>query len=205
KARVELGLETPQVKRGSKKSERERRLIEVFFNKKELGEPLHLDVGFYRVEDGDKRRSSLRILVDEREKIIAHENCPDFKIRMAPQHKFCKHLVEMLLSLDDAVARRVIELSTRSQFLSSIPAPKLKESEIPERILESVGPSVEDDNLETLKNEIMDYLMENEDDESKTSFNSLKERFGEDVESVLKILINEGMIRKTGAGNYKPA
>nr|MDO8110054.1 hypothetical protein [Candidatus Sigynarchaeota archaeon] len=213
-ALVELGLATPtEPKKKAKKTKSEQepqgnekkeepRLVEVHFTEKILGPPARLLASWYRLEADGKRESSLRALIDEKQKVIAHEGCQDFAFRLAKQKQLCKHLIQLLVSIEEPVARRLLGELDRFRYTSEMTGVKQAEKSISKEVMET-KPTVTMADQESLKNLVMDYLLGHEGDEEQLSVDAIGAALGKNVVDILPVLKAEGMVTEYKTGYYK--
>lgn len=203
KAKVELGLEAPKSTKKKPNPEKEKK-VNVEFPIKETGDPASIFASFYKNDDGGWRKSSLTVMIDEKTKVLAHENCMDFQIRMLRDKKLCKHLIEMFLSLEDEpLSRRILEHLQGYKFQTIIPESSHAGTGLDAEIL-GAEPEIQLDDQEGLKDQLVEYLIKNEDLEKNTSLAHLSKEFGKNVKKILDILKNEGIISEYKPGYFRP-
>ncbi|MBD3186896.1 hypothetical protein GF325_08730 [Candidatus Bathyarchaeota archaeon] len=152
-------------------------------------------------EEGNIRDSRLKVLIDEREKLVAHENCKDFEYRMARQKQLCKHLIQVLLECEEDVSRRILAQLDEFMFSTVVPPAPRKAIELDDEI-DDVDPDIILQDNEQLKDEVIEFiLMEDEGDEG-VSVEALKKKFGSDVGQVLDIMEGEGIITKLDSKRF---
>ncbi|MFX0101544.1 MAG: hypothetical protein ACFFCS_18355 [Candidatus Hodarchaeota archaeon] len=202
KARAELGLVTPKSTKKIPEPKKEK-IVDVKFPINKLDDPANIVAKFYKLEEGNWRQSSLALLIDEEKKILSHENCMDFQMRMAREKKLCKHIIQAFLLLEEKVSRRILNDINGYRFQTTIPESAHVGAGLSSEVLET-KPDIQLEDQEGLKNQLLEFLLENEDDETKISVDNLKIRFGDDSENILKIMEKEGMILEFKHGHYKP-
>ncbi|MHA1891796.1 MAG: Rho termination factor N-terminal domain-containing protein [Promethearchaeota archaeon] len=178
--------------------------VEIQFIEKQFHPSIRLNVKFFKIEKGIRRLSSLKLLIDEEKKILAHENCRDFQIRMLNIKKACKHVLQVLMSLnDDNVARKILENLKEYRFLTRLPEYAREKENLPEELLnhekERTTPG---GNIHTIKDEILTFIQENGPEEGIDE-RTIKEKLGKKIDKVLKELIEEKVIWKTPGGLIK--
>lgn len=184
----------------SKESDAHR--VKLVFSEQVSGVPARFVVGWNKLEGEDTRESSLRVLIDEEKGVIAHEGCMDFTMRMAKQKLLCKHVIQVLVSIDEQVARRILAKLNMFRFSSELPAVKAAKRELGKDVLET-KPTVTMADRESLKSAILDYLLAHEADEDALSIEAIQVNFSSDVNEILPVLVAEGMIVENKPGRYK--
>ena len=176
--------------------------VELVFSEKQANPSAKFVVGWLKHEEGETRESSLRVLIDEGQRLLAHEGCQDYTIRMARQKLLCKHVIQVLVSIDETIARRLLANLDGFRFTSELPTSMVTKKEVAKEVLET-KPSVTMADMESLKSAILDYLLAHEGDEDARSIDSIQASLGSDVNDILPVLVAEGMIVEYEQGKYK--
>jgi hypothetical protein len=190
---------TAAKKSPSKKDEVQR--VDMWFIEKELGPPARLVTGLIKHEEGGTRESSIRVLIDEKQKLIAHEGCMDYQMRLAKQKLLCKHLIQVFASINEVTARRLLSQVESFRFNTELPRVKPVARQLDKAIIDSTPADTLADQ-DAMKGKIMDYLIEHEDDVNARSLQVLRQVFGDVVIVVLPVLVAEGIITESPPGRY---
>ena len=195
KAKEELGL-----------VEGKEKVVEVEFPQLLKKPALKLRAEFFRLDDGKKNKTSLNVFIDEKNKKIAHEGCPDFQFRMMRNKQFCKHLIQVFLLLDEDIAKPIVARVAKYDFSLQIPTKKIQKAEVGENV-KTVDVEVSLEDLDELKETVIEYLFEHsdtlDDDKKDLSLSVIQKEFGKNVKSVLDVLVSEGMVEEFKDGFYK--
>src|SRR5271157_469356 len=176
--------------------------VELVFSEKQAGPPAKIVVGWLKHEEGTTRESSLRVLIDEGQKLIAHEGCQDYTMRLARQKLLCKHVIQVLVSIDEAIARRLLANIDGFRFTSELPSSMAVKKEVAKEVMET-KPTITMADRESLKSAILDYLLAHEADDYALSIEAIQVNLGSDVNEILPVLVAEGMIVENEPGRYK--
>ena len=143
------------------------------------------------------------ILVDEAGQVIAHDGCMDFDMRLRRKQQLCKHLLQVFMSMDEQVARRLLKSLGNFEFTNIMPVQKDAPLTLPEAI-QRMKPGVRVADNDALKGAIMDYLLANEGSPDKLGVDAIKANAGNGAAALLPTMVAEGMIEEFSPGHFRP-
>ncbi|MHA1999611.1 MAG: Rho termination factor N-terminal domain-containing protein [Promethearchaeota archaeon] len=158
-----------------------------------------LFAGFTRTEAGSTKTMDMHVVIDEAKKIIAHDNCKDFQFRMARAKKFCKHLVEVFMSVKESFARRILCQVDDYKFVTVIPQDLDIQKQLEDDVLEIV-PADKLSDMGELKDQMLFSLM---NADGGVSVDDLTGEFGENARRIIEIMVSEGIVSRGIDGRYK--
>ncbi len=189
--------------RKAKKAPAEPYHVEVKFVKQELGPPARILATLSKVTGEGKVTLPFHMLVDEAERLVAHDGCMDFDMRLRRKQLLCKHLLQVFVSMDEQVARRILGNLGKFEFTNIIPRQKDAPLTLPEAI-QRLKPDVRIADNDALKGAIMDYLLANEDSPDKLGTDAIKANVGNGASALLPTMVAEGMIEEFSPGHFRP-
>jgi hypothetical protein len=177
--------------------------VELKFSKNEPGPPAKIIATLVKVTPEGKQPLPFHILVDEATQVVAHDGCMDFDMRLRRKQLFCKHLLQVFLSIDEQVARRLLGNMSSFDFTNIVPSQKDAPLTLSEAI-QRLKPDVRVADNDALKGAIMDYLFANEGSPEKLGVDAIKANAGDGADALLQVMVAEGMIEEFSPGHYKP-
>ena len=202
-ARQELGIEgddqSPSKKKRGKASTKKVEPVSIEWKRFDAGPPAIIEPRFFRGEGDEKRESSLHVLIDEESKLLVHQNCKDFEIRMMRDKKLCKHLIATFLSIDESVARRILSNLQGFTFRSFAEPARPTTSELAASIIEE-EPDVSMDDGVGLKDEVLTWLL----DRGTAVMDEITSSFGSRAAKLVKVMVGEGIIEEISPDTFSP-
>lgn len=209
-ARRELGLDagsggeggsgTPGRKPRATKPSKPPKAVErvtVAWTTLEPGPPAYLDARFIKDDGSGPRESSMVVVIDEKARLLVHENCPDFDIRMKNSKQLCKHLVAVFLSMDGSLARRLLQ-DLHLFGWSSVGQPRRGPAAVSKSIMDAAQDvSIVDG--ESIKDALLVWLL----DRDGARMEEIIETFGPEAGGIVGVMVGEGIIEITG-DTYRP-
>ncbi|MBN2150970.1 MAG: SWIM zinc finger family protein [Candidatus Lokiarchaeota archaeon] len=177
--------------------------IQVKLWRHEAGPPAVIIATLTRVSESGRVPLPFHVLIDEARQLVAHDGCKDFDIRLRRKQLLCKHLLQVFLSIDELVARRLLANLHAFEFTSVVPIQKEAPLTLPEAI-KRLKPDVRVGDDDSLKGEIMEYLLANEDSPDKLGVDAIKKELGDKAATLLPVMAAEGTIEETTPGHYAP-
>ncbi|MEX2679974.1 MAG: hypothetical protein Q6373_000095 [Candidatus Sigynarchaeota archaeon] len=197
----DAGVARPE--RKAKKPPAEPYHVEVKFATNEPGPPAKILATLVKVTAAKKEALPFHILLDEEDRVVAHDGCKDFEIRLRRKQLLCKHLLQVFLNIDEGVARRLLGNLDAFEFTSIMPSQKDAPLTLPEAVMK-LKPDVRVGDDDTLKGKILDYLLANEAFPEKLSVDAITKELGAAAVALLPVMVAENMIEEVSPGRYKP-
>jgi hypothetical protein len=189
--------------RKAKKPPAEPYHIEVRFSKHELGPPAKIVATLVKVTGEGKETLPFHILIDEARQVVAHDGCMDFDMRLRRKQLLCKHLLQVFVSIDEQVARRLLGNLGKFEFTNIIPSQKDAPLTLPDAI-QRLKPDVRVADNDALKGAIMNYLLANEGSPDKLGIDAIKANAGDGAAAMLPTMVAEGMLEEFSPGHFRP-
>lgn len=167
--------------------------VQVDFLEAKPGPPARYHAIVSKLTSAGKVRLPFHMLVDEGEKVIAHDGCMDFDMRLRKKQLLCKHLLQTFMGMEEHVATRILAQLGTFEFRSVVPRTRQTQLELPASV-RSMQPDVHVADEDALKERIMDYLFANEHDPEKLSIDAIVANIGSGAKKVLDVLLTEHMV-----------
>jgi hypothetical protein len=189
--------------RKAKKAPAEPYHVEVRFSKQEPGPPAKILAVLAKVTGEGKETLPFHLFIDEAEQVVAHDGCMDFDMRLRRKQLLCKHLLQVFVSMDEQIARRLLGNLGKFEFTNIMPNQKDAPLTLPEAI-RRLKPDVRVADNDALKGAIMDYLLANDGTPDNLSVDAIKANAGEGAYALLPTMVAEGMIEEFSPGHFRP-
>jgi len=202
-AKKESDAGTAKPGQKAKKPPAEPYRVEIKFVKNEPGPPAKILATLVKVTEAGRKVLPIHVLIDEADRLLAHDGCMDFEMRLRRKQLLCKHLLQVFLNIDEHVARRLLWNLDAFEFASIIPSQKDAPLTLPEAVMK-LKPDVRVGDDDTLKGKILDYLLVNEGFPEKLRVDAIKKELGEMAVALLPVMVAESIIEEFPPGHYKP-